>query len=123
MLYPDVKLVQQATLGATQQSDPYFPITVIQDRQLAQLILKLHHTLEKDSHLLWTFAQLVTRHAGKCPIWSSVGQESHAVQQVREYLETHYAENISLDAIACIANLNPLSLRHIPMSLAINPIF
>ncbi|MES1022000.1 AraC family transcriptional regulator [Gloeocapsa sp. BRSZ] len=117
MLYPDVKLLQQATSDAQQTSNPYFPIAVIQDCQLARWILQLHHTLEnatsaleKDSCVLWTFAQLVTRYAGKRPIWSSVSQEPHAVQRVREYLEAQYAENISLDAIARVANLSPFYL-------------
>jgi len=118
MLYPDVQLLQQATSETKQQtSNPYFPIAVIQDYHLARLVLKLHHTLEKqtctlekDSCLLWTFAQLVTRHAGKRPIWSTISQESQAVQRVREYLEAQYAENISLEAIARVANLSPFYL-------------
>lgn len=118
MLYPDVKLLQQATWDAQRSGEiPYFQIAVIQDYHLARLILKLHHTLEnatctleKDSCLLWTFAQLVTRHAGKRPVWNSVTQEPQAVKRVREYLEAHHSENISLDAIARIANLSPFYL-------------
>jgi len=90
---------------------------VIQDSQLARWILKLHHTLEnatctleQDSCLLWTLAQLIARHAGERPIWSSVGKEPQAVQRVREYLAAHYSENISLDAIARVANLSPFYL-------------
>ncbi|MUL35942.1 AraC family transcriptional regulator [Gloeocapsopsis dulcis] len=118
MLYPDIKLLQQATSEAGQQTSeiPYFPIAVIQDSQLARLILKLHHTLEKvtctleqDSCLLWTLAQLIARHAGERLIWR-VGKESQAVLRVQEYLEAHYTKNISLDAIARIANLSPFYL-------------
>lgn len=118
MLYPDVKLLQQATSEAAQQrlKIPYFPIAVIQDSQLARAIVKLHHTLEnttcaleRDSCLLWTLAQLIARHAGERPIWR-VGKESQAVQRVREYLAAHYTENISLDAITQVANLSPFYL-------------
>lgn len=117
MLYPDIQLLQQPTVEAAQQrvEIPYFPIAVIQDPHLARLILKLHHTLEnaactleKDSRLLWTLAQLIARHAG-CPI-VKVGKEPQAVQRVREYLAAHYPENISLDTIAQVANLSPFYL-------------
>jgi len=113
MLYPDVSLLQRAAseLGQ-QQAIPYFSNPVIQDRPLAQRIVKLHvalegnSRLEQDSRLLWTMAQLIVRHASNRPALAPIGKLSQPLQQVRDYLEAHYAENLSLDQLATVANLS-----------------
>ncbi|MDX2215801.1 MAG: AraC family transcriptional regulator [Oculatellaceae cyanobacterium bins.114] len=119
MLYPDVRLLQHA---ASQLSDhdvsiPYFPNPVVQDEYLTGLILRLHVALEQqapqleqDSRLLWTFSQLVLRHGGDRSNIKAIDSESRAIQTVRHYLEAHYAENVSLETLAAIANLSPFHL-------------
>ncbi len=119
MLYLDVSILQQAASEAGQRKRemPYFPFPVIQDRELAKLMLRLHialegltSRLEQDSRLIWTLAQLITRYAGNRPTLKSLGTESQAVKRVRDYLETYYAENVSLEQLAAVANLSPFYL-------------
>ncbi|WNZ24050.1 AraC family transcriptional regulator [Leptolyngbya sp. NK1-12] len=124
MFYPGVELLQQtyaeltdAVLTDGQQTIPYFPNPVIQDAELAGQLRRLHHALETassrlecDSRFVWTFAQLIARHAERRCWIRSIRQENQAVQQVLRYLKSHYAEAISLDDLAKIANLKPLRL-------------
>ena len=119
VLYPEPSILQQAASDAfgRQQGIPYFPNAVIQDKELARLLLKLHISLEgltfkleQDSRLLWTLARLIARHADLRPPLKFVGKESKAVQRVRDYLETHYTENVSLEQLAVVANLSPFYL-------------
>jgi len=72
VLYPDGSLLQQAAAEAFvgQQVMPYFPQAVIDDRQLAQLILHLHQSLEtspsqleRNTRWLGTLVKLIQRHA------------------------------------------------------------
>ncbi len=95
---------------------PTFPFLLIQDKHLARLILRLHialegltSQLEQDSRLLWTLAKLIARHADSRPQLKSVGvgTESQSIRRVRDYLEAHYAKNVSLEHLASIANLSP----------------
>jgi AraC-like DNA-binding protein len=119
MLYPDVQLLQQAASEISQQPQtiPYFPVPVVHDPPLAQLILNLHialeestSQLEQDSRLLWTMAQMIARHADLRTHAYRVGHESEPIRRVREYLDTHYADNISLDELGAIANLSSFYL-------------
>ncbi|MBD2464387.1 AraC family transcriptional regulator [Oscillatoria sp. FACHB-1407] len=119
MLYPDVRLLQQAAsqLADHDASIPYFPNPVVQDEYLTGLMLRLHVALEEqapqleqDSRFLWTFSQLVWRHGGDRPTLKAIGNESRAIQIAREYLETHYTENVSLETLAAIAHLSPFHL-------------
>jgi AraC-like DNA-binding protein len=119
MLYLDVSILQQAASEAAQRQRevPYFPTPVIQDKQIAKLVLRLHTTLasltsklEQDSKLLWTLTQLLTRYAENRPTVKSVGRESQSVQRVRDYLEAHYTENVSLEQLATVANFSPFYL-------------
>lgn len=118
MLYPDVSILQQVASDALQAPSPipYFSSPVVQDTQLARLILRLHialegtFRLEQDSRLLWTLTQLITRHADFHLNPKPVGKESRSIKQVRDYLNVHYAENVSLNQLAAVANLSPFYL-------------
>ena len=119
VFYPAPSILQQAALEASgkPQDIPYFPQAVIQDKQLAKQLLRLHLTLEnstwkleQDSRLLWTLSQLISRHADTGQPLISVGKESVPIKRVRDYLETHFAENISLEKLSTIANLSPFYL-------------
>lgn len=119
MLYPDVQLLIQAAIeiSPSPPSPPHFPAPVVDDPFLAQLLLKLHITLEEspsqleqDSRLLWTMAQVIARHADVQLNLRSVRQESRPIRQVRDYLDAHYAHNISLEELGAIANLSPFYL-------------
>lgn len=114
MLYPSVEILRTAI--DSRQDLPFFPQPVIHDPPIARLILRLHRALEgnsrleQDDRLLWTMAQLVSRHAADCRSLPRVGKETQPIQQVRNYLEAHCAENLSLEQLASIANLSPFYL-------------
>jgi AraC-like DNA-binding protein len=119
MLYPDVKLLQTAFTEVREngQAIPFFPQPVIQNVELATQLRQFHITcetsasqLEKESRLLWTLAQLVTRYADSRPLCKPVGCEHNRVQCVKQYLDDNYAETISLEQLAKIVNLKPLRL-------------
>ncbi len=96
---------------------PYFPNPVIEDASLAKLILNVHlalehsaFTLAQESRLTWALAQLIARHAGNRPSLPSLGRAHQSVKRVQDYLEAHFAENVSLQQLAQIANLSPFHL-------------
>jgi AraC-like DNA-binding protein len=122
MLYPDSSLLQRAAseLAGRERGIPFFPSGVVDDPALATLFSQLHttlehspSTLERESRMLWTFAQLILRHAENRPILRSASPERSAVQKVRAYLEDHYTENVSLEELAAFVNLSPFHLLRV----------
>ncbi|MBD3883744.1 AraC family transcriptional regulator [Phormidium tenue FACHB-886] len=122
MLYPDVPLLQKAAteLQDKAQLIPYFANPVIADPELAGQLRRLHLTLEttesqleRESRFLWTLTQLISRYADRCPPLQAVGQDHQAVLRIRDYLTAHYAESITLDQLATLANLKPLRLLRV----------
>lgn len=115
MLYPEVEVMQAAAAQITEKSAtiPFFSQAVVEDAATAHLILKLHYAsqegsnqLERQSRLLWTLGQLISRHAENRPLLRETGHEHEAVWRVRDYLESCYNQNISLEELAQIANLS-----------------
>jgi len=115
MLYPDVSLVQQAALQVSErwQTIPDFPQPVIWDPPLVPMIRHLHQTLEtsvdaleRESSFVFTLAQLIARHAENRYRLPSITDEPQVIQQAREFIEAHFAENISLEQLAGLGNLS-----------------
>ncbi|MEO1208142.1 MAG: AraC family transcriptional regulator [Cyanobacteria bacterium J06638_20] len=74
---------------------------------LLQLLGDRRSQLEVDTCILDVFAQLFLRHT-KCNFSLTLPkQETRAVTEVRDYLEAHYAENISIDVLSNLVNLSP----------------
>ena len=120
MFYVDPKLFQQV---ASDVSDcysplPYFQSGVIQDNDLAQCLRQLHiklelqvtPLLEQESLLIWTLSQMVLRYADDSVELKSCCKEHQSVKWVREYIEAHYAEDISIEDLKSIACLSPFHL-------------
>jgi len=119
MFYLDAGLLQRAASEAAgrPRDVPFFPAAVLEDPVIATMLHNLHVYLEKStsilerqSKFLWTFAQLALRHADNQPSLLPVRNEPAAVKIVRDYLEDHYTENVTLDAIARLANLSAYHL-------------
>lgn len=118
-LLPAVDWLQQAARELTERSLnlPYFAAPIIHDRRLSEHLVALHQmletspsALERESQFLWSMAKLVRYYASDRPTPASIGQEHRLVEQVREYLTAHYANNISLQELAQLVNLKPLRL-------------
>ncbi len=120
MFYPDVELLQYAAseVAGKKVDIPFIQDTIINDPPLANTLLRLHKSLEDDStsmlerqsRLLYAFAQLVVRHGDDSPPLSKMGVEDEPIQRVRDYLDHHYQENVALEELALVANLSPFYL-------------
>lgn len=113
IIYPSSALMARAlpeTMGL-----PYFQKGKVCDRNLAQrllhLITLLEHdpiTLVQESYLVSVLTDLITRHADIAN--RSIRTTSQSVQQVRDYIEAFYAQNISLSELAALVEMKPLRL-------------
>lgn len=119
MFYLDAALLQTAASEAAgrPQSIPFFSSPVVQDQALGALLQSLHvdlevstSTLARQSKFIWTFGQLAQRHADSRDALRPLGNERSAVKKVRDYLEEHYAENVSLNEISALAGLSSFHL-------------
>jgi len=123
MLYPALDLLQRAASEAagTPHNVPFFSAAVFQDAALAGLIWRLHlalenpatSILERESRLLWTFTHLVTRHADQSPVVRAAKPDHEYVQRIRQHLETHFAQNLSLDDLANLVHVSPFHLLRV----------
>jgi len=116
MFYLDTGLLQKAAaeIACRPRDLPYFQTGVIHDPTLAETIRSTHLKLEsarapvmeKESLFLNMLAGLILRHADAPPALSVIGEEPLAVRRAREYIEAHYAEDISIDRLAQAAHLS-----------------
>ena len=114
VFYPSAAVMQRAaTLVADKpQPVPYFPKAVVQDEMVADLLIRLHHTLEhsispleRESRFLWAMGQLVQRHGAARPV-ATVPKDRRAIQRARDFLEYHYSQPITLEELAQQAHLS-----------------
>ena len=119
VFYPDARLLQQAAsaIADSFQPFPYFPTAVIQDKSLAAQLRYLHlclenssFKLEKESLLIWTFAQLVRKYAQSPPTVKPIGREISAIDRAQEYLKANHFKNLTLEELANLVDLKPLRL-------------
>lgn len=120
MFYLDPKLLQQAAteVAGRPAELPFFQAGVIHDNELAQSIRHLHikleqqdtPLLEQESLLIWTFGNMILRHADAPPSWVNLGKEHEAVAQIKEYIESNFAQDISIDDLTRITHLSRFHL-------------
>lgn len=121
-LYPPVPLLQRvcSEIAGGEQSVPYFPTPVIHDGELASCLRDLHLTLtagapplEREARFWQACALLITRYAEIRPPQRAAGQERSAVQQVRGYLDEHFAEPVTLAELARLVGFSPYYLHRV----------
>jgi AraC-like DNA-binding protein len=122
VFYPDAQLMQQVAVSAGVPAMPFFQNPVLHDRSLFQLLVRLHallehpqttSRLEQESHLLLTLKHLVTRYASSPQLEQPTPQENRAVSLIKDYLETHYADNPSLENLSHFSGISPYHLTRI----------
>jgi AraC-like DNA-binding protein len=93
---------------------PFFKDVRVDHRWAANSILSLHKavsqrasSLECESRVLWTLAQLIKRYADVKATEYPLGTERKAVQQARQYIEECFAEGITLHQLAQHVALSP----------------
>ncbi|MCP4693369.1 MAG: AraC family transcriptional regulator [Desulfobacterales bacterium] len=121
-LYPSIDLLQRIDkeLPGDRGDYPVFPQPVISDRQTAELLRRMHATLEKSESALErqtiftdALARFISRHAAPARELPDVGSEHGAVKTAREYIEDAYFENITLRQLADLVNLSPYYLTRV----------
>ncbi len=119
MFYLDANLLKQAAeqLAGKPHDIPFFSNPVIDDVETATTLRELHigleadgSSLERQTSFLWTFAQIVKRHADDPSIERPLGNERSVIRLLRHYLEDHYAAVVTLDDLV---NLSGLSAYHL----------
>lgn len=118
-LYPTTQLMRQvlAEVGGPTAQLPLFAAPVIYDVDLSQRLLALHaalirpqNSLEGETLLLGFLTRLIGRHAHWGLSETAIGQERVAIRQVKQYLQIHYARNISLAELAHLVSFSPYYL-------------
>jgi AraC-like DNA-binding protein len=121
-IFIDTELMRHAANEAYGKDSglPFFPMAVVFDADLIGQYLNLHTTLEQSSSslerqvlLLDLLTGLILRFAENRTVPRSFGVERLALKRVCDYLTEHYAENISLDFLARIANLSPFHFSRV----------
>lgn len=97
-----------------QTGEPFFSVPVLQDAALARRFQRLWRCLtspaprlEQDSLLLLTLTQMVARHVVSVPASAPLRPGSRSLAASRDHLHAHFAEDITLEAMARIAGLSP----------------
>ncbi len=110
-------------LGGPALVASYFPELVVNDPLLCRRLLDLHLKLERnisvlelESAFLSTMGLLLTRtnkdyRASQAK--AKAGGEDVYVSLVRDYLRSHYAENVSLTQLTSLTNLSPFYLLRV----------
>lgn len=83
------------------------PVMATQLRFLFDLIRHSHNPLERQSHYLAVMSELIQRHGGNRSRLEQLRAHPLAVQRVRDYLDAHCCETVSLDQLALLVGLNP----------------
>jgi AraC-like DNA-binding protein len=66
--------------------------------------------LESESRLLWTMTQLIKRYAHVGSGEGHLGKEKWTIQLVRQYIDEHFTESVSLNTLAQHVSLSPYYL-------------
>lgn len=121
-IYPSadlLRLVANQIIGRN-TSLPFFTDPVIYDPALAAQLLRLHQTLlapesslSSETNLLTFVSALITRYADTRLVAAEPSEANAALRKVRDYLEAHYAEAISLNQLAQMASLSPYHLTRL----------
>ncbi len=116
MFYLDARFLQKvaAEVADKPRQLPFFRSGVVTDGALAQSVYSLHRRLEQTSTplleqetlLLDVVAQLIVRHADEPLSAAGVAREPYAVTQVKDYLEIHHAEAVSLETLSRLTHLS-----------------
>jgi AraC-like DNA-binding protein len=99
---------------------PYFCRPVVNDPLSFQRLLNLHQRLEQnaspleqESELLSTLGLFLARQNRHQSIVPRRGKEMRHIKVVRDYLKSHYAENVSLSQLTGLTSLSPFYLLRV----------
>lgn len=104
--------LRQLTLNIANRNElPYLKGAVVSDRRLFSKLQRLHRaiasnspTMQRELLLLAAVRHLIEHHAENRARLPEAGRESAVIRRVREYLEAHYAEDVSLSQLGALAS-------------------
>ena len=121
-LFVDTELMRRAAaeVHGKEAGLPFFPTAVVFDQELVRRYMGLHislerpsSSLERESLLMDFLASMIVRFAEQRPRLGPPGSEHMACRRACDYLVEHYAENVSLESLARIANLSPFHFNRV----------
>jgi AraC-like DNA-binding protein len=96
---------------------PFFKEVQVNHRWATNSISSLHRAildgvgqLESESRILWTMAELIKRFASMGSSAQPLGQEKRAIRLARQYIEEHFAENVTLNMLSQHVSFSPYYL-------------
>lgn len=99
---------------------PYFSEFINRDKSTFRLLLNLYgkltgnlSLLEQESEFISVIEKLLAQQNKNFSALQPVGREPRSVKSVRDYLKSHYAENVSLSELASIADLSRFYLLRV----------
>jgi len=122
MMYPAADLLARVAseLAGSPRGIPYFDAPIYYDdvvfnalRSAHIMLEQSHSALERESCLMHALALLVRRHAEDRPALAQPGLAHNALRQAQDYLQAHYAEDISLEQLAQMVYLSPFHLSRL----------
>jgi AraC-like DNA-binding protein len=121
-VFLDPELMRDAAteIRGKEKGLPFFPTAVLFDATAIDQYLEFHRayeeqssSLERQSRLLDLLTDLIRRFAEKTARPRSFGTERQAIRRACDYMTEHYAENLSLEDLARIANLSPFHFNRV----------
>jgi AraC-like DNA-binding protein len=115
VLYPQLDYLAQVArdVGAA-TAVRFFKGAVIDDSQLSSLLSKFHSRLESrapaaecESLLLHALARLITKYGDPLGSPRAIGSERPAVKAARDFMEIHFAEDVSISRLSGLSSLSP----------------
>lgn len=115
VLYPRVEhLVQVAADLGAPPTVPFFKSSVLCDEPLALALSAFHRSLVAKAQsakcerlLLRALARLLIHHTDPQVTPRTIGSERPAVRTACEYIQTHFAKDVSLSKLASVVSLSP----------------
>ncbi len=99
---------------------PFSSHLVIRDPLIFRLLLRLHlkleqnlSQLEQESEFISTIGELIALHNKDCIVLQPLARERYYVNVIRDYLRSHYAQNVSLAQLTSLTNLSPFYLLRV----------
>ncbi len=121
-MYPSAELMRDVAtqIAGKPQDVPFFPEPIVYHDGLAERLLRLHQALlapnsalAGESGVLSVLGDLALRYADSRLTPTRIGQERAAIRQVRDYIEAHYDQNISLTELARLVAFSPYYLARV----------
>ncbi len=111
----DPENLRRMTWDVTNRNElPYLAGAVVADNQLSVELGKFHRAVAAnagamrcESFLLSAVRCLLERHAGNRRQVPAAGQDNWVVSQIRDFIEAHYSDNVSLTQLGVLTSRSP----------------